>query len=53
MKLQSEKFSTYRAEETTEERKLAVRRLFEGAKKYRKKLPLGFKFNRYEANERR
>ena len=53
MKLQSGKLSSYRIEETAEERKQAVRRLLEHAKKYRKKLPAGFKFDRYEANERR
>jgi len=36
MKLQSGKFSSYRIEETAEERKQAVRRLLEHAKKYRK-----------------
>jgi len=53
MKLQSEKSSSCRVEESPEERKLAVRRLIECAKKYRKKFPPGFKFDRYEANERR
>jgi len=52
MKLQTEKLSSNRVEETAQARKLAVRRLLEVAKKFRKKLPAGFKFDRYEANER-
>ncbi len=53
MTLPTEKFPSMQKDETPEERKLVVRRLLEQAKKYRKKFPPGFKFDRYEANQRK
>ncbi len=43
----------FRMDETADDRAKRIRHLIEQTRKYRKKFPAGFKFDRYEANERR